>query len=158
MFNQISWLCKHFKLAVIYYITTPYMVYVMIVTTLCSLYEHSNLVVLYYITTPYMVYVSYPWIQPSPTPTSDYLSQPQITWTTWITLGPLTSVPSQTTQSTPDPPTSVPPLITWISQTIQSLRLSMTLYRLPHLDSLAYPHMYILGSPLEIQYLRHSDP
>ena len=47
MFNQISCLCKHSKLAVIYYITTPYMVYVIIVTTLCLLCKHFKLVVIY---------------------------------------------------------------------------------------------------------------
>ena len=40
------------------------------------------------------------------------------------------------TQSTLDPPTSVPPRITWIIRTIRSFRLSMTLYGLPHIDSI----------------------
>ena len=33
--------------------------------------------------------LSYPWIWPSPAPTSDYLRPPQITWTTQFTLGPI---------------------------------------------------------------------
>ena len=60
-------------------------------------------------------WLSYPRIQPSPTPTLDYLGPP------WTTLDPLTSVLPQITQ---------------ITRTIRSLRLSMTLYRLPHLNSI----------------------
>ena len=68
-------------------------------------------------------------------PDLDYLGPPQITQTTWITLGPLTSVPSRATRNTPDPLTLVPPRITRIIRTIRSLRLSsMTFYGLPHLD------------------------
>ena len=67
-------------------------------------------------------------VQPRPRTTSVHLGS----------LGLLgsPSVPSRTTRTTPDPPTSVPPRITWIIQTIQLLRLSMTLYGLPHLDSI----------------------
>ena len=61
--------------------------------------------------------------------------------TTSVHLGPLglldsPSCPSQTTQSILGPPTSVPPRATRIIRTIWSLRLSMTLYGLPHLDSI----------------------
>ena len=89
----------------------------------------------------------------------DNLGPPWITWTTWFTLGPLTSVPSWTT---PDPPTSVPPWTNQIIWTIQSLRLSMTLYGLPHLDSIISLSCHSLNLtctrlPLEIQCLRHSD-
>ena len=93
--------------------------------------------------------MSYPWIWPSPTLTLDYLGPP---WTT--------SVPSWTTWTTPDPPTLVPPRITQIVWTIWSVRVSITLYGLPHLDliiTLSCHSPHVLGSPLEIQCLHHSD-
>ena len=57
--------------------------------------------------------------------------QPQITWTTWFTLGAISGYLDY-----PWSLTSVPPQISRISRTIQSLRLSMTFYRLSHLDSI----------------------
>ena len=76
-------------------------------------------------------HLSYPWIRPSPAPTSDYLSPPQIAQTTRFTLGPILGYSDYHWSLT-----SVPPRITWISRTIQSLGLSMTFYGLPHLGSI----------------------
>ena len=42
-------------------------------------------------------------------------------------------------------PTSVPPRITWITWTIWLLRLSMTLYGLPHLDLIVSLSCYLLN-------------